>query len=522
MAIVQNIATEDGDILVIKTDVPVVGIISLTSFIDVTVGETSEVYFEKTFRYSVNGGLVYSDWMNLTDINIQSITIERVDYFIVEYKYKRVGVGGDLEFDSVDLVGIHSPLAYPIFDKTIFSDFFTVNDVSVLSWALNVLEKLYKSGIIPNYVTRNQGADDSDYVSFWFTITHFFAILVNYGRSFENITSNSVLMREFVKGRGVYMRSNPDVEELNYIYVNYITEIRKRGTIEIFRRDSEIDGELLRLLDYVTTDEFLFSLVTRGELGWCIGQSSPLYTGADNISGLIKGYEFTESVEDLTKYPLINEDYLSLVDEKIEITNVPDEDSCGIGAYGELVIDEKVIVIDPSLDYEISFRVEKSGATEDLTFGVRLFDIDGNEVLASSIIDGSSLSWFFTHEKLNRAGTEYWIRGVLHSHTTELIPTDTLNVGFGQNLRSVLSAVYMIPIIVVSNKSGVALLEVVKIRDIKIRLATLWFSRGLLSSRNFIVGLVKNHSVDYSNQKVEKIIDEELTPYNTFSLLKFL
>jgi len=280
-------------------------------------------------------------------------------------------------------------------------------------------------------------------------------------------------------------------------------------------------------------------------LGWCIGQSSPLYTGADNIKNLIKGYEFTEDITSLDVYPLINEDYIELEDGWIKISNVPDGEIAGIGVstsvlaggggyyyYGdgigvELIypesLSDKALVIDPTLDYEISFKVKKTNATiQDLSFGVSLFDENGIEVSAVRITDGFEDNRFFTVQALNKSNTEYWIRGVLHSYDTLLISEDVLNIGFGQGLRSKSNVAYLIPVILVENNTGMSLPEVVWIQDIKIRPARLWFSRGLLSARNFIIGFLKNHSVEYSDAQVQKIINEELIPYNTFTILKFL
>jgi hypothetical protein len=545
MAVIENRATEDGDIISIQTDVPIVGIVALTSFSDATTGETGTTYFQKTFRYSINGGLTFTDWIELTTLNIQNIVIEKINYFVIEYRYKRIGVGSDIGFTSVDIAGTLLPLDFPIFGGSMFSPFFTSNNVSVLGWALNVLEKLYKNGIIPNYITRNTGSkDDSDYIAFWFSITHFFAVLVYYARGFENIAANTSLMREYVKGRGVYMRNNPDIEELLYVYANYINEIKLRGTKEIYRRglgsfdisadttyygggigvdllNADVDGELVRLLNTDLTDECLVAPTSRFELGWCIGQSSPLYTGADNIENLIKAYEYDSEVVDISRYPLIEESYLSVPNQKIQIANVPDGLSCGIGSS---VFDlAKAVVIDPSLSYEISFKVLKqTSLIADLSFGVALYDMNGTAVSATQITDGTVNNRFFTKLALKKLNTEYWVRGVLNASDSLLVTGDTLNIGFGQNLRSRYNTVFLIPLIIVENSTGVPTGDIVSIWDIKIRPASLWFSRGLLSSRNFILGYLRNRSADYSDAQVKKIIDEQLIPYNSFSLLKFL
>lgn len=545
MAVIENRATEEGDVIVIKTTVPIVGIVSLTSFLDTTSGETETTYFEKTFRYSRDGGMTFSDWMELTEINIQNVVIEKIDYFIIEYRYKRIGATGVLEFDSVQVDGTYEALSFNNYEQSPFSQFFTANDINVLGWAINVLEKLYKRGIIPAYITRNTGEDDRDYVAWWFTVTHFFAILVYFARQFENLSTKTPLMQEFVKGRGVYMHNDPDLDELYYIFTNYIEEIQRRGTTGIYRREAEIDGELLRLIEYVITDEFLFTFVNRGELGWCIGHSSPLYTGADGICNLIKGYEYTEEVEDLESYPLINSDFIENENQRIKIYNVPDGEIAGIGIsesvisggegvyyYGdgigaELIypesLSDKCFVIDPTLNYEISFKVSKTVHwIQDLSFGVALFDKNGNAVWATRITDGSIANRFFEVQPLNQSNTEYWIRGVIYAYDTEIKPQDVLNVGFGQNLCFPAEACYLVPLILVENNTGMTLPEIVYIRDVKVRLANLWFSRGTLSARNFIIGYLKNSSTYYNNQQILRIIKEQLIPYNSYSLIKFL
>jgi hypothetical protein len=519
MAIIESQVTADGDIIIIKTNVPVVGIVALTSFIDSTVGETGGVYFEKTFRYSINGGITFSDWIILNTINVQGIIIERTDYFIVEYRYKRVGVGGDLVFNNIHLGGTLTPLTHPVFNTMIFADFFTPDTVGVLDWALNVLEKLYKDGIIPKYVKRNQGGDDRDFISYWFTITHFFAILVYYARQFEYVPSSLVLMREFCKGRGIFMRSNPDVEELSYIYNNYISEIAKRGTDAIYKKGTSIEGELLRLLNNIVTDEFLFALTSRGELGWCIGESSPLYTGADNIVNLIKGYEFTDIVESLDVYPLSGIPYINIINGKMQITGMPNGANVGIGNSFNF---DKAFVIDPSLDYEISFRVQKSELTADLSFGIFLWDQYANILSPVRITDGQSVGTFFQRQSLNQTDIEYWIRGVIYAAGSDLITNDVLTIGFGQSLRFPANAKYMMPLILIENASGSTLTDIILLSDIKIRPASLWFSRGTLSARNFIIEILKNNSKEYNDQQIKTIIDSELIPYNTFTLTKFL
>ena len=99
MAIIQNKSTEIGDQLKIVTDVPLIGIVALLSFVDDTENEVVNKYFKKQFRYSIDG-ITYSDILDLTLPNIQGIQVSITDTFIVEYYYTRTGIdaSGELIF----------------------------------------------------------------------------------------------------------------------------------------------------------------------------------------------------------------------------------------------------------------------------------------------------------------------------------------------------------------------------------------------------------------------------------------
>ena len=65
MAVIENRSNEFGDIIRIKTEVPVIGLLFLDTFTDSTVGETPSEYFTKQFRYSNDAGMNFTDWMDL-------------------------------------------------------------------------------------------------------------------------------------------------------------------------------------------------------------------------------------------------------------------------------------------------------------------------------------------------------------------------------------------------------------------------------------------------------------------------
>lgn len=122
---------------------------------------TTSRYFKKEFRYSIDGGMNFTGWMDLNNVNVQNIEVARRDLFVTEIKLTRQGMNptGELVFNSLNMGGIYEELPYKIYAKTIFNDFFPPNDVGVMAWQLNVLEKLYKDGIMPWYIERDTGEE---------------------------------------------------------------------------------------------------------------------------------------------------------------------------------------------------------------------------------------------------------------------------------------------------------------------------------------------------------------------------
>lgn len=388
MAVIENRATEIGDVIRIKTEVPVIGLLFLTTFSD-SVEEQLEASFFKQFRYSNDGGLNFTEWVDLNILNIQGVSVERKDQFILEYRYEATGtsIGSGLIFNSITVSGEFENLEYPIYDTTLFKKFFDVNDINVLGWALNVLEKLYRSGILPEYIKRNDDSsnnvEDRDFIVFWNSVTHFFALIVYFYRQYENIASNKELIKEFLQGKDIQIPVNENLEDLSYLLYNYISEYRRRGTERIvYKKDQngeQIDGELLRLIGFVEPDEFIFALLEPKDTGLCVGHSSPCWKGTEGIVNLIKAYEYAYGFTDITKYPLIGSSYVSLINNELVLSNQGTLDSAGIGM--DVLDQTKLIKVDSGIDYTISAEVSKNVLDDDnIRFDCLAYDKDFNQV----------------------------------------------------------------------------------------------------------------------------------------------
>ena len=393
----------------------------------------------------------------------------------------------------------------PIYDKTVFKRFFELTDADLLVWRDNVYDKVKGTSILPFYIDKTS----QDFEDYWISVCQFFAVFITYAKIFKDITVYEEVLRRFIDCIGIYYSVTNSTEELPLIYADYLSEFRSRGTKQIFRRKldgNSMNGELLRIIDYADSDEFIFAPIQQHELGWSIGRSSPLYSGADQIVNLIKGYEFTEAVVDLTKYPLLNEDYISLVGDYLTIS----------AFAGNVGIDSQTthfINIDPNMDYEISFRVLQSGGSVPLSFGCRSFNLAGDEISLEQASSGSDSSWFFQDDVTLQANVEYWFRGVIRASDTATGGEEGLNIGSGENLKFKATACQIVPMIIVDATSLGG--GTVKIKDVKIRPRTIPLTKGITGIRSLIFCWLKNSGI-YTDEEVTKIITSKLLPYDTY------
>lgn len=438
--IIKNRATEIGDILYIQTDAPLIGLIALTSFVDDTEGEYMDRSFKKTFRYSVDG-VTWTQFVPLTISNIAGVEINAVNTFYAEYRYERIGNDptNDLLFNSVTLEGkFKQPEITTVYANTNFNNYFPLNNICSIGWSVNVLEKLYKKGIVPNYIERNlsgSGEEDKDYIDFWRTVTHFFALFVCLARQFQYFYNNSQLLLEYVRQRSLFVCSDTSHMDLLYLSGYYFDEVRQRGTRQVFLKKSDskpVDGEYLRLICYNIKDEFVYNLNKNEHIGWNIGNSSPCYKGLEGRLNMNKYYvDFVEDIENISQLSITTDSlpYISLYEESNSNSNSNSNSSqikeaiiihpslTPVGLGGEsigLIESDKRIVINPNLDYEITFFV-KSNITNDqsISFGVDSFDKSGNVISLFNNKDQTSSNLFFSQIALNKNDKYYFVRGVI-------------------------------------------------------------------------------------------------------------
>lgn len=88
---------------------------------------------------------------------------------------------------------------YPSYFDSIFGDD-NLFDSEILAWNYNVLDKISGDSILPHYISK-----DKDFSIFWGWITHFFAIIVHFGRKFKKIFNWEYYL-SFLDEIGLYLK----------------------------------------------------------------------------------------------------------------------------------------------------------------------------------------------------------------------------------------------------------------------------------------------------------------------------
>lgn len=457
------------DTLYVKSN-PVVGISGITSFSESLLGVTvTEFFVSKIFRYTKDG-INYSDWEDLLLVNLTSLVFDSKDSVIFEVAYKKNTSLLSLDIVSIDFVTSTSSTNYnnTYFVSSIFSEFFTQDDLEVLNWYINVLQKVYKKGLLPNYLDQfdEETQSDEDFIDFWKAVTNFFSFFVIYGKQYGEFYQVDKLLREYLKGRNLKFSIHNSVTELQYLMKTYFHQILNRGTIHIIEDSSlsggEVDGELLRMIHYLPTDEFLFNLHKNEHFGWNIGNSSPLWRGLYMNQNLYKSLESNEWVK-----------------------------------------------VDSSISYGCKFGIQTD---KEITITVESKDKDGNIVNLFSYKDGSISSTIIQDVILQRSDKVIFLHFFLYSHNKTPYINGTINLNQGNHLiLNQLSSLIKINIEVDGN------LQTLTQTSNQFCFYPLFtnYSHGIIQVPNWVSCWLKNSNKEFSDNEVKQFIRKYLIPYNS-------
>lgn len=408
-------------------------------------------------------------------------------------------------------------MAEPIYEKSVFAEYFASDDAEAVAWADNVLAKLVAKGIVPNYIERDGEGIDTDFEVLYKPVTLFFGYLVRLAREFRDFKDNVTLGDQYLLNKGVFMCGDESLNQILYLISNLLRIRAQRGTLKMIEKSIDPNvphGEMLRMACWDSTRFFKLGVAQSKMNSWNVGNSSPLFRGCTGRYDLNVGYEDTESALDLAKYPLLNSQYISLstfqTKECIEIADVAAATISGIGANESA----KRIVVTPDLNFEITFYVAQDAALENITFGCLAFDTNGDAVNLQNVVTGLDSNFFFQAKKLNQVNKFYMVRGILYNKDQFLLDAADagLNIGFGQNLRMPGNVVSIIPYIVVDSDGSAGSTF---IWNLKVTPCSLVYERSYLDNKNFIDIILTNKNSRYRNADLHELYRKFFIPYNT-------
>lgn len=543
-----------GDSIVIDVKPKQKGTAIIESYVDelVNITENRDVYRE--YRI-VEDELFYADWRPLTNESIKGVRIKQNNS--IQVRYTRTGRDGTgfIEFKSIEFGGDFEPevINSPILNSSMFANIAWTDETEKL--AKNLFKKLYFRGIIPTYILRGDNIDaveDEDCITLFYTIAKFYAIILRFFQRFENFFEDEELMREWIRQNGIYFdESSITLEQLQYLASHLYNEIRNRGTKMIFNRQgdvvndkiNELDGEFIRLIRGTNKDELLYENIKLNHLGWCLQQSSPLYRGTLFSDDINKTKERTKDFQN-------KDNFQNFALRNGAVTIIPDDDkkvlqlktsgnsACGLGRYTEDDEVNNIYVIDPNLDYEITFMFKPIyiGKNAKFNFGIELFNGNKEKIEDATITTDNSLvtDMFFSNLPLDNFQERKWyfVRGIIHAYSSDIIENVKLNIGFGNQLTFNNRFVkFMIPkIFITSDNSTTVYIWNYKIRPL-IRGTHILplkngesnsHSLGFIQSPRIFYSYFRNNNNSQSKNEITDIIERYLLPYNMTSILQFI
>jgi hypothetical protein len=101
MAVNGSSTDANGDQLLVSIQSPYENVVEVLSFTDSITGESTSCYYLKDFRWGIDG-VTYSDWVTLTDANLEALSLNPKNKFWIQYRYTQVG-DCELTFNSIAL-----------------------------------------------------------------------------------------------------------------------------------------------------------------------------------------------------------------------------------------------------------------------------------------------------------------------------------------------------------------------------------------------------------------------------------
>lgn len=433
---------EDGDTLIVTPSIPFLGL----SQINTAPVIHKECHFgaelEVHVKYSLDEGLTWSEDKLLSELVFPISSFKSNHVSLFEFTLIQRGNGViffyGIDFDSQENSLVTTQPSIPQIYQEIEDSIPYYNHDS-LKWSLNVLDKVYKDGILPKFIKRgnNENWEDEDFINFWWALIYPMSLRIAMAEKFVDLLWNPNLLKEYLKQRGIVVGNTTNLIELYHLMYYFYDEVARRGSLSVL--DSErpvaegetIRGPIARLIELQNPSDLNFKFINSWEIGWFLGMSSPCgYAISDVFMNYGIAYE-NETFLSKDHYPLSEPAGSSIlilnqpVEEKdkdiLSISLTTPSVFAGIGNKEDHDLDMTGPKVPVSVhkDYvvEVYFNPLLYAGKYEVYFGCHGYDSEGNQI--SPWWDGSdSQDTFFNDDEygLSFVGNKpYKLMGIIRN-----------------------------------------------------------------------------------------------------------
>ena len=442
--IVDLSANDIGNTIEFSYRTPLRGLVQITTFNDSITNSNATRFFTKKFRFALDG-VRYSPWYDLTVSELQnrihvagSIPIK--NDLIIQFQYIRSGAdpSGSLTINSATVGGLWTfeYLQLLDFEGTIFEDIAFTDEYWNEVW-LNLMNKLYESGIVAEYVERkdNSSNQDEDYITFFKVLAYYFSLIIALvDKKITHLIDDEILLSDYLLQRKLFLCKDQTIEQFQWMAQNTYDIVRERGTKSVVRIDGDHltnivlnpnHGELLRMICFdILKDEFLFEYI-RG--GLYIDETWPTFFGLSNHLQLNKAPEQTQDFNDLSLFDIVG---------SVGLTTDGSKEIAQISAISS--IRTKSIKIDDSVSYQVSFFVRQTSIAPNFSVFATLSDENEfpiatlNASTGAVVTDGRFINAF----QFASTSNYYWFTATILAQNANLLATPIItSISAGTHLK---------------------------------------------------------------------------------------
>lgn len=211
----------------------------------------------------------------------------------------------------------------------------------------------------------DEGLDDKDFYTFWYSVCYLFALLYRQGEEFLDITQNVDLVKRFLTFWGISFNRDTIDNDILFIYNEWVQEMNRRGTEQMFSIKSDVSGRCVKLKAFDASfssfflqelnigNSYVIELDVKFDEGGTVGGN--FFEASSSGGDLINFSDYSSTKAKVQFFDGSSEDINVLLDKsdsKVyhiklvrEITNlkVYVDDSLSINREGYLVSDEDIL-----------------------------------------------------------------------------------------------------------------------------------------------------------------------------------